>query len=316
MLAALSLLASPLMAQQPSPATMHIDMTPPKDAPPVVSAPQGPYAVTIESETNLPTHTVYRPSILAPFTGSTALPIIAWGNGGCSNAGLAFKEFLSTIVSYGFVVIVAGPKDAPLPDFAGGPQPTQAAADPAGIPEAKAKDADLITAIDWAVAENARGGSPFYRHLNPHKIAVMGQSCGGLMAIAASADPRVKTSIIWNSGTFPEGSTMSLALSSATKASLKAVHAPIAYINGGPTDVAYPNSVADVDLIHQTPVFFAWASVGHGGTYRHPGGGRFAPVGVAWLEWRLNGDKTAAKQFQGRDCGLCKDPAWHVVRND
>jgi hypothetical protein len=272
--------------------------------------------VTIESEDNLPTHTVYRPANLAPFTGSKALPIISWGNGACSNAGLAFKDFLSTIVSYGFVVVVAGPKDTPLPDWSGGPKAAQDPSTPTGLPAPKTSDADLIKGIDWAVAENERKDSPFYHHLDAKKVAVMGQSCGGLMAIAASADPRVKTSVIWNSGTFPVGSTFSLSMSSATKDSLKALHAPVAYINGGPTDVAYPNSVDDVQLIHQVPVFFAWASVGHGGTYRHPGGGRFAPVGVAWLEWRLNDDKTAAKEFQGKDCGLCKDPAWHVVRND
>jgi hypothetical protein len=250
---------------------------------------------------------VYRPEDLSAFTGRKALPIVAWGNGGCSDAGLAFQKFLSTIVSHGFLVVAAGAKDTPLPDYSKMPP---GPIDQNHLPPAKTKDVDLIHAIDWAVAENERKDSPYYHHLDTRSIAVMGQSCGGLQAIAASADPRVKTSVIWNSGTFPDGAPQSGALSSAVKASLGKIHAPIAYINGGPTDVAYPNSEDDVKRLTQVPVFFAWVSVGHGGTYRHPGGGRFAPVAVAWLQWRLQDDQKAASLFKG------KDPVWHVVRND
>jgi len=143
----------------------------------------------------------------------------------------------------------------------------------------------------------------------------MGQSCGGLQAIANSTDPRVKTSIIWNSGLFPDGAT-GHSLSSATKATLSKIHAPIAYINGGPADAAYVNALDDIQHIEHVPLFFGWINVGHGGTYSHPGGGRFADVGVAWLNWRLNGDQQAAKMFEGPDCALCKDPVWHVQKKN
>ena len=33
---------------------------------------------------------------------------------------------------------------------------------------------------------------------------------------------------------------------------------------------------------------------------------------LAWLDWKLRGDKTAAKTFTGKDCGLCKDTNWTV----
>jgi hypothetical protein len=176
------------------------------------------------------------------------------------------------------------------------------------------KDADLITALDWAIKENGRAGSPYFHKLNPDKVAVMGQSCGGLQATVASADPRVKTSIIWNSGTFPDGSAVGRAISGATKASLAGFHAPVAYINGGPHDAAYINTIDDIKHVNGVPVFFGWINVGHGGTYNHPGGGRFEEVGVAWLDWRLNSDKQAAKMFEGPDCTLCKDPVWHVEK--
>jgi hypothetical protein len=317
--AVLSLSLSGLAQAQPSgdaknPGTASL--VPPADAPPIWPAAAGPYPVTIEANPSLVTHTIYRPADLAPFTGARRLPIIAWGNGACSNAGLLFQTFLTGIASHGFVVIVSGPKDAPLPSFAtpraAGAAPTPPA--PGGPPPPMTKDADLITALDWATKENARAGSPYFHKLNPDKIAVMGQSCGGLQATVASADPRVKTSIIWNSGTFPDGSAVGRAISGATKASLAGFHAPVAYINGGPHDAAYVNTIDDIKHINGVPVFFGWINVGHGGTYNHPGGGRFEDVGVAWLNWRLNGDKAAAKMFEGPDCTLCKDPIWHVEK--
>jgi hypothetical protein len=296
---------------------------PPPDAPPIKPAAAGPYHVAIESDPSLPTHTIYRPADLAPFTGAKRLPIIAWGNGACSNAGLLFQEFLSNVASYGFMIIVSGPKDAPMPAFARAPQGASSSGAPAAPappapgspPPPMTKDADMQTALDWATQQNAAADSPYHGKLNPDRMAVMGQSCGGLQAIANSADPRIKTSIIWNSGLFPDGS-IGRSLSSATKASLSKIHAPIAYINGGPADAAYINAVDDIKHIEGVPVFFGWINVGHFGTFRHPGGGRYADVGVAWLKWQLKGDKQAAKMFEGPDCTLCKDPVWHVQKKN
>ena len=309
--------AAPVSAQAPgaagNPGTASL--VPPADAPPVVTAPSGPYRIVTEANPSLKTHTIYRPASLARFTGSRRLPIIAWGNGACSNAGLLFQNFLGNIASNGFVIIVSGPKDAPLPAFATakGAAPLPRAAGVEVPPPPMTKDGDMQTAINWAIAENDRKGSVYFHKLNPDKIAVMGQSCGGLQAIANSGDPRVKTSIIWNSGTFPDGG-IGAKISGATKESLSKFHAPVAYIAGGPHDAAFVNAIDDIKHIDGVPVFFGWINSGHGGTYNHPGGGRFEPVGVAWLKWRLNGDKAAAKLFEGPDCGLCRDPVWHVSK--
>jgi hypothetical protein len=310
----------PVAAQAPgepgNPGTASL--VPPADAPPVTATPPGPYAVTIEANPGLATHTIYRPENLKPFTGKKRLPIIAWGNGACSNAGLLFSNFLSEIASYGFIIIVSGPKDAPLPSFAR-PQagvPT-APPSPAGSPpQPMTKDVDLKIGIDWAINQNEAKGSLYYHKLDPDKVALMGQSCGGLQAIANASDPRVKTSIIWNSGVFPDTSKIGRSISGATKASLGGFHSSVAYINGGPADAAYVNAIDDIKHIDKVPVFFGWINVGHGGTYNHPGGGRFAEVGIAWLQWRLNGDKKAARLFEGPDCGLCKDPIWHVEKKN
>lgn len=317
LLAALPTLAS--AQESPAPST---SLRPPPDAPPVHPVAAGPHAVSVIAEPTLMTHTVYRPADLTLFGGSDRLPIVAWGNGACSNAGLLFSRFLTQIASHGFLVIASGPKDAPLPAFAS-QLPDQASLTPnpaAGIEAGQTTEKDMLTAIDWAIAENARPGSPYYDRLDPHEIAVMGQSCGGLQATAVAGDPRVKTVVIWNSGVFIEGTRPAgggtAPMGGATKASLDAFHAPVAYFPGGPSDLAYANGKDDFERVHNVPAFFGSIHVGHGGTYNQPGGGWFGEVGVAWLQWQLKGDSQAAEWFEGADCRLCTNPIWEVAKKN
>lgn len=322
-LAAVTVTAGAAIAQPPATGQASSSLAPPPNAPPPKPQAPGPYKVTIEANPGLMTHTIYRPENLSAFGGSKKLPIVAWGNGACSNAGLLFSTFLGHIASHGYVAIASGPRDAPLPAFAR-QRPGQAAtpAPNSGIASAMTKDEDLIKAIDWAIAENGRQGSPYYGKLDPTKVAVMGQSCGGLQATAVAGDPRIKTVVIWNSGVFinanqvaPNGSP-ARSLSGATKDSLKRFHAPVAYFLGGPTDSAYPNGSDDFAKITTVPAFLGSINSGHGGTYSDPGGGRFGEVGVKWLDWRLKGDERAGRYFSGENCGLCRNPIWEVKRKN
>jgi hypothetical protein len=302
------------LAQTPAPSA---SLRPPVDAPPPKDNPPGPYVVVVESDASLPTHTIYRPSDLSSFQGSKRLPIVSWGNGACANAGTLFKVFLTQVASHGYLAISIGPKDAPLPAFASGgaAPPAGETPRPASPPAAASRDEQLIDAINWALKENERKDSAYYKKLNPDKIAVMGQSCGGLQTIAVSGDRRIKTSVIWNSGAFPEGgNSIGSRLSGATKAHLQKFHAPVAYFAGGPSDIAYPNTEDDFKRIDHVPVFKGNLNVGHGGTFRHVGAGWFGEVGVAWLDWQLKGDKTAAKYFVGAACTLCTNPIWKVEK--
>jgi hypothetical protein len=215
------------------------------------------------------------------------------------------------------MVISIGPKDAPLPAFAAGARENQPPPSQGNIPPPMSKDAQLVDAIDWAIKENSRKDSAYFNHLDPKKIAVMGQSCGGLQAIAVSSDPRVVTTVIWNSGVFPEnGNSPGARLSGAKKESLAKFHAPVAYFIGGPSDIAYANAEDDFKRITKIPAFKGNLNVGHGGTYRHPGGGWFGEVGVAWLDWQLKGKKDAARYFVGSECLLCKNPIWTVEKRN
>src|ERR1043166_5231666 len=74
----------------------------------------GPYPAILEQDPALPTHTVYRPKDLSQLKGQK-LPVIAWGNGACANNGLAHRNFLLEIASYGYLAIAIGPPQAPAP---------------------------------------------------------------------------------------------------------------------------------------------------------------------------------------------------------
>lgn len=271
----------------------------------------GAYKAIMEADSGLPTHTIYRPANLKALRGKK-LPIVAWGNGACANAGNRFRPFLTEIASHGYLAIAIGPigpKELEAPTVAGNapaPPPTPRSGPPA------TKASQLIDAIDWAIKENSRTGSPYYRRLDVKKIAVMGQSCGGVQAIQASADARVTTSVAWNSGLLP---TPSPSMENVSKEALAKVHAPIAYFNGDPSDIAHANAKDDFERLGHVPVLFAWREgMGHSGTYREPNGGILGPVAVHYLNWRLKGDKTAARMFTGADCTLCRDPKWHVFQ--
>jgi dienelactone hydrolase len=276
----------------------------PPNAPPPRTVTPGPYAVTAASYATLPTHTAYHPSNLDGFNGARRLPIVSWGNGACVRDGSAFATFLTQIASHGYLAIAIGPKTG------GG------AAQPAGAPAPRTVDDHmLIDAIDWAIAQNSDRTSPFYNKIDTGKVAVMGQSCGGLQALAVSSDPRVTTTGIWNSGALPPNSNSpAIGQTLGSKESLTRLHAPIAYFIGGPTDVAYPNAEDDFARITKVPVFKANLNVGHGGTYRQPGGGWFGEVAVAWLDYQLKGSADAARWFVGADCRLCTDPVWTVAK--
>ena len=256
----------------------------------------GPFPATAESRPELPGHTVFRP-VKWP---ENALPLYVWGNGGCSNNGLAHAAYLRQIASHGYVVVALGP--------AGGGPPA-----PADGSRDATQASQMIEAIDWAARETASAGSSFYRHIDATRVAVGGHSCGGLQALAVSDDPRVDTTLVLDSGIYitPGGGRSRVQID---KSQLKRLHSPTFYLLGGPGDVAYPNAKDDVEKISHVPVFFASLPVGHGGTFSQPDGGEWARVSTRWLDWQLKGVADASWDFAGSDCRLCNDDRWEVVR--
>jgi hypothetical protein len=283
----------------------------------------GPFQVVMEEDPTLPAHTVYRPADLAKLHGQK-LPIIAWGNGGCIGDGAAFQIFLKEIVSNGFLAIASGAKGtgAPPPGVGGTPGAPQGGL-PAGPPPGGfTTSSQLIDAINWANAENSRKDSKYYGKIDTAHVAVMGQSCGGVQAIAVATDPRVTLIGIWNSGLFttppvapPNGRLP--AMENVSKDQLAKLHSPIFYFTGDKTDIAFANGMDDFQRITTVPAFHAYKDgMGHTGTYWDPNGGELGKIASALLKWQFKGDKEAAKMFQGPQCGLCQDPKWHVSKKN
>lgn len=305
----------------------------PDYVPPSTPMGTGHWPAIMEMDARLPTHTVYRP---AQLPADARLPIVAFANGGCRNLGNRFRPFLTEIASHGYLAIAigpVGPREAEAQPEAGAAQLSgdPAAGSPAAAhPELRngtpAKEggtrpsltyaAQLTQAIDWAVAENSRAGSPYHGKLDPSRIAVMGQSCGGLQALDAAHDPRVRTLAVLNSGIFPQpGRSWEMAAAHADKSDLKTLHGSILYLTGDPNDVAFPQAEDDFAQINHIPALRAWReNTPHTGTYREKDGGAFGEVVVHWLDWQLKGDSAASRLFMGPGCGLCSRAEWHIQR--
>ena len=147
----------------------------------------GPYKVMIAPAFGTSKLKTLYPTSLDAFPKKDTLPVVVWGNGGCAVENPKYDGLLSTIASHGFLVITTTGTPAP-PQPAGGPRPPQSTA------------ADLKAAVDWAEHENSRAGSPLNGKIDTKKVAVMGQSCGGALALTLGGDPRVGTIGVFNSG--------------------------------------------------------------------------------------------------------------------
>ncbi|MFF5897644.1 hypothetical protein ACFY8O_17140 [Streptomyces argenteolus] len=143
---------------------------------------------------------------------------MAWGNGACRADGTWFENILTEFASHGFLVIANG-----VPGGSG-----QTSSDM------------LIEAVDWAVDANSDPGSRFRGRIDTSKIAVMGQSCGGLETMEVADDPRIDTTVMWNSGLMSRLDRW---------IQLPRLHAPIAYFVAGPDDIAYENAADDWDRL-------------------------------------------------------------------
>ncbi|MCL6252234.1 hypothetical protein M3P36_14410 [Altererythrobacter sp. KTW20L] len=262
----------------------------------------GPYPSIIEQVADLPNHVVYRPADLSAI-GPNGLGVFVWGNGGCAADGTSSRFHLSQIASYGYVVIAPGL-------WRSGPNATAGAAPPAPPTAARVPPttaAQLVEALDWVMAENARPGSPYHGLIDENAQAAGGFSCGGVQALTVAGDPRFDTIVVQNSGLLPEDAPRMGGMELG-KDGLNALHTPVIYLDGGETDIAYANGLDDYNRIEHVPVFWINTPTGHGGTYHEPMGGRNAMIVVDWLEWQLRGDRAAARTFTGANCRLCTDP--------
>jgi len=291
--AALVALAAPSFAQPPGITPEMINTTLPLEGAP--AAVPGPYQVTSGAAFGNPGLMVFHPQSLDAFPSRDTLPVLVWGNGGCAIDTARYSGFLSTIASHGFVVLGTAAQAAQE-----GQQRRQATAD------------DLRAGIDWAVAENARAGSPLRGKIDTNQVAVMGQSCGGFLSLSLGADPRVDTIGMFNSGVQPANANAPAGRFPTTDA-IKDLHGPVLLINGAERDFLTPASHATYEAITHVPAFYgARMGAGHTATVFHPGGGEYANVASNWLRWQFKKNAEASKMFLGEDCSLCTLSTWDV----
>ncbi len=255
-----------------------------------VKAEPGRYAVTSEAAFAGEGLKVFRPARLDRFPRQDTLPVVVWGNGGCAIDNARYAGFLETIASHGFLVVTTTAAPAAV-------TPGAAAA------RRQATAGDLTSAIDWALHENERAGSPLLGKVDTKHIAVMGQSCGGRLSLELGTDPRVGTIGVFNMGLQP-GQFNQLAK----------LHGPVLLINGHERDFMFGPSKATFEALETLPVFYGSRhGAGHTGTSYHPGGGEFANVAANWVRWQFKQDRKASQMFVGDHCGLCTNKNWDVA---
>jgi hypothetical protein len=224
-----------------------------------VTSGSGPYPAQMTTDPSLPNHTIYAPKQAPP--SSVKLQFISWGNGGCSTDGAGYRNLLTEIASYGYVIAADG-----APGGGGGGQ---------------SRVQDSRDSIDWAV----RGGAAKYGTIDTENITSAGHSCGGLEAMSvAYHDTRVKRIILFNIAIFQD----------ERRYLLSEIKVPVAWFVGGPKDMGYPNAEKDYGLLNSgLPAYKASLDTGHGGTYSATNGGKFGKAAVAYLEWQLRNNATA-----------------------
>jgi len=254
----------------------------------------GPYTAIAATEATLPNYTVYRPRNLATAARREGpLPVIVFGNGGCSNSSLTHERVLTEIASHGYVIIAIGALELKR----GTRQ------------HASTESSRLIDAMNWIEQQAANPESDYHQRVALDKLAAAGQSCGGAQVLYVASDPRVKSAIMFNSG------IGDMTMAGASEESLAGLHSPIIYIVGGEPDVAMANAKLDYQRITGVPVALAnLKGGGHMGTFGDEFGGSFARMALDWLDWQLKGKQASASVFLEGD--MSAYPGWTVsVRN-
>ena len=278
------------------------------------------FPVIREAAPGLDGYTVYRPTDLSAVNSGAKVPVLIWGNGACKLSNHQYWDILGAVSARGFVIVAHG-------------SPAQEATkDPVTTDPAK-----MTKAMDWLVksAESNAG----YELVDTSKIGVFGTSCGGLEALLAAADSRVKSVGALNTG-FPAttvvagtttagASLVNVPAVTYSRDDLKRLHQPVFWVGGGEGDVAYANRQANYELT-SVPTVLAENTAG-----RHSGlwaGVRYSLTDltnnipsvdytistesieavVRWFDYTLNGNSTQATHFLGSDCGLCKTSGWTV----
>ncbi|MBR1434772.1 MAG: alpha/beta hydrolase [Bacteroidales bacterium] len=293
----------------------------------------GPFRSVVVEDAELPGYTIVRPQNLKAASKDGPMPVILFGNGGCTRDSWFYLPLLTQIASQGYVIITNGhwtahgidgetlrrqyeaiqnrPAPAPAQNVQREEQPRPAPAMGQGGDQKKLDALDYIRALDWLEKKAADPKSEYFGTVDTHNTAAMGQSCGGLQALVLSTigDKRIKTTVALNSGAFPVDAPMYL----LSKEDLSKLSNPIIYIIGGESDIAYPNATDDYRRITGVPVVLTNLPVGHNGTYIEYHGGEFTDMALLWLDAQMKGKTSNMEYFKKGTLPEGFSPEWTVV---
>jgi hypothetical protein len=313
---------------------------------------RGPYKAVLSGDSSLPTHALYRPHDLRPFGPGKRLPVIAFANGGCRASSGEFRNLLSDVASHGYLVVAIGPAaTAAIAGGEDRLATTQASQLLDGITWAEKENArsgspfyQKLDLAKVAVAGQSCGGSQAIEVSSDPRVkttlvlnssASVGRGAPPAAAPTAAAAPAAPVGSATRGEYGVAGTPTNDMMAGLERMArryvpygppstgfppradssdrLQRLHAPIIYIAGGPSDLAYERAKSDFESITQVPVALLNQDVGHyPATFREPNGGAFSIAVTAWLDWQLRGDASARAMFVGANCGLCKDPKWTV----
>lgn len=230
-------------------------------------------------------HTIYTPHPRSLRPGQR-LPVLVWANGLGLAWGLMFGHFLQEIASHGYVVIATG-------------EPGEGHAGMSAVMGrlSHADETAMLAAVRWAAEDCAGCEDPddVRAHVDGDRVALAGQSKGGLHAYAAAAalrgEARVRTVGLFNSGL--------IFRTPAALAQVRELSVPVFYVVGGPADLAYKHALQDWEVLPKDlPAWCGNLDVGHLGTfYDDEHGGRFARVALDWLDAMLKEDEQAMQNL-------------------
>jgi hypothetical protein len=208
-------------------------------------------------------------------------PLLTWGNGTLCSPTL-YDELMNFIVSYGYVVIASNTSNA-------------------------GTGAEMLKAVDWALAQNDKADSPIHGMIDRDKIGAFGHSQGGEGAVNAASDARIRAVAPLSAGPMGSGEGK--------------IQCPTFYTLTA-NDVVTPDSYRASYDGTKTPSVYGVTSSGDHMEYTDKANGIGLPgltsndaemtrgAITAWFEWQLKGKQEIKPLFVGKDCGFCKDANW------
>jgi hypothetical protein len=193
-----------------------------------------------------------------------------------------YDELFDHIVSYGYVIVATNTSNA-------------------------GTGAEMLKAVDWALAENDKADSPIHGLIDEDAIGAFGHSQGGEGAVNTGADPRIKALAPLSAGPMGDGEAKitcptfytltadDVVTPDSYRASYDATTAPSVYgVTSGGDHMEYTDKA---DGLNTSGLMSNDAEMTRAAI-------------TAWFEWQLKGKQQIQPLFVGTGCGFCEDANW------